>query len=89
MICDSSPIKAKYKLAIVETVHVSDDGSVRSATLRYAVVNGNRSTNIRVIRSVQRLVLILPVEEQDNPLDVNDLGTRMQVDCRSPVKAGV
>ena len=89
MICDSSPIKTKYKLAIVETVHTSDDGSVRSATVRYAVVKGEKSTNIRVTRSVQRLVLILPVEEQENFLDVNDLGTRVQVECRSPVKARV
>ena len=89
MIHESSPIKAKYKLAVVETVHTSDDGLVRSATVRYAVVNGERSTNIRVKRSIQRLVLILPVEEQDNLLEVTDLDTRVQVECRSPVKAGV
>ena len=89
MICESSPIKAKYKLAVVETVHTSDDGCVRSATVRYVVVNGERSTNIRVDRSVQRLVLILPVEEQDNVLEVKDFGTHVQVEDRSPVKAGV
>ena len=81
MICESSPLKAKYRLAIVETVHTSDDGSVRSATVRYSVVNGERSTNIRVKRSVQRLVLILPVEEQDSPLEVNHLDNRVQVEC--------
>ena len=80
MICEPSPIKAKYKLAIVEAVHTSDDGSVRSATVRYTVVNGKRSTNIRVKRSVQRLVLILPVEEQDTPLKVNDFDTHVIVE---------
>ena len=53
MICESSPIKAKYKLAVVEAVHTSDDGCVRSATVRYVVVNGKRSTNIRVDRSIR------------------------------------
>jgi hypothetical protein len=80
MICETSPIKAKYKLAIVEAVHTSNDGSVRSATVRYTVVNGQRSTIIRVKRSVQRLVLILPVEEQDHPLKVNDFDTHVKVD---------
>ena len=57
--------------------------------MRYVVVNGKRSTNIRVDRNVQRLVLILPVEEQDNVLEVKDFGTHVQVEDRSPVKAGV
>ena len=89
MICDSSPIKAKYKLAIVEQVHTSDDGAVRSATVRYTNVHSERSSSVRVKRSVQRLVLILPVEEQDSPLEVNDFNSHVKVDCRSHVKAGV
>ena len=39
---------------------------------------------IRVTRSVQRLVLILPVEEQAHPLDVKDDEL-----CSRIVKAGV
>ena len=89
MICESSRLKAKYKLAIVEAVHTSDDGFVRSATVRYSLVKDDRSTSIRVKRSVQRLILILSVEEQDSPLEVNDFDTHMQVECRSLVKAGV
>ncbi len=88
MICESSPIKSKYKLAIVDQVHTSDDGAVRSATVRYANVHGDSSTSVRVKRSVQRLVLILSVEEQDSPLEVLDYDTYVKV-CRSPVKAGV
>ena len=82
-------IKAKYKLAIVEVAHTSNDGCVRSATVRYANIRGERSTLVRVKRSVQRLVLLLPVEEQENPLEVKDSDSHVDVECRSTVKVGV
>ena len=89
MICETSHIKAKYKLAIVEAIHTSSDGCVRSATLRYSNISGERCTRITVKRSVQRLVLILPVEEQEGgSFEIQDFETRAKV-CRSPVKAGV
>ena len=88
MIVDTSPIKAKYKLGVVDTVHTSDDGHVRSATVRYVLLQKNNNgedvvKNVTVKRSVQRLALILPVEEQVTRLEVtdNELG--------SVVKAGV
>ena len=85
MLCDPSPIKARYRLAIVEAVNVSKDNCVRSASVRYAKVDGDRCRRITVQRSIQRLVLIMPVEEQDGfPLEVKE-----QEVCRSPVKAGV
>ena len=77
-----------YKLAIVDAVHTSKDGCVRSATLRYSNINGERCTRITVKRSVQRLVLIFSVEEQENALEVQDFGTFDKV-IRSPAKAGV
>ena len=88
MICESSPIKSKYKLGIVDAVHVSDDGHVRSATVRYVLLQKNSKgedvvKNITVKRSIQRLALILPVEEQVTPLEVTD-----NESC-SIVKAGV
>ena len=62
---------------------------MRSATLRYSNINGERCTRITVKRSVQRLVLIFPVEEQEGgTLEVHDYETHAKV-CRSPVKAGV
>ena len=88
MICESSPIKAKYKLALVEAVHTSDDGCVRSATVRYSNIKGDHWTHIRVKRSVQRLVLIMPVEEQNQPLQVKDFDTHVEV-SHTDVKAGV
>ena len=76
MIAEASKLKAKYKLAIVDDVKVSRDNIVRSAVLRYNNVqnwnNELRARPVRVTRSVQRLVLILPIEEQSSPLDIMD-----------------
>ena len=77
MICESSKIKAKYKLAIVATADCDRDGVVRSTSLRYVNVrkdvNGDyKSTVVYVTRSVQRLILILPVEEQETRIMVKD-----------------
>ena len=88
MISESSPIKAKYKLGVVDAVHPSEDGAVRSATVRYVLLQKNNNgkdvvKNITVKRSVQRLSLILPVEEQVTPLEVTDN------ELFSSVKAGV
>ena len=74
MICEPTKIKAKYRLGIIDAVKVSNDGCVRSATIRYTSVptqDKNSARTIRVQRSVQRLCLILPVEEQS--------GTRVEV----------
>ena len=73
LICQSTSIKGKYRLAVVEEVKVSDDGCVRSVLLRYAIVNKDTKPRIvRVRRSVQRLALILPVEEQSSPVEVKE-----------------
>ena len=80
MICQTSQVKAKYKLAIVEDVHCSNDGCVRSATVKYTnIPSGGRCSYVRVKRSVQRLVLILPVEEQETPLEVKDKESFVEV----------
>ena len=84
MVCDRSPLKAKYKIGVVDEVSVSRDGSVRSATIRYAIVKNDHSRLIRISRSVQRLVLLLPIEEQHDQLEVEEDDVRSRV-----VKAGV
>ena len=79
MICESTKMKAKYRLGIVEEVKKSRDEVVRTATVKYSVVgkegvhfeNGRVST-VRVIRSVQRLILIMSVDDQKNPLRVEE-----------------
>ena len=77
MIADTSTLKMKYKLGIVEDAKVSQDGLVRSAVIRYNNItqtpdNKTRSTPVRVTRSIQRLILVLPVEEQSSRLMVKE-----------------
>ena len=89
MICEPSKIKAKYKLAIVEVAHKSKDDCVRPATLRYTNIRCESVASVLVERNVQRLVLALPVEEQDTPLTVKACDTHVEVVCCSDMKAGV
>ena len=77
MICEPTKIKAKYRLGVVDDVKTSNDGCVRSATIRYVCIQKNprgedKVQTIRVRRSVQRLSLILPVEEQSTNLEVKE-----------------
>ena len=71
LIVEATKIKGKYRLAVVDEVFTSSDGRVRSALVRYSLVNtspqGKETVKqIRVKRSVQRLSLVLPVEEQSS-----------------------
>ena len=81
MIADSSKIKGKYQLGIIVATKTSKDGLVRSATVRYYIRGdaAEKWTAKQVERSVQRLSLILPVEEQDSPLMVKDSDLSVQV----------
>ena len=91
MIADSNKIKNQYKLGIVVATNTGGDGHVRSANVRYF----SRRTNTEawrsqeVVRSVQRLVMILPVEEQTGDLVVREEGVQVQVCKQGIVKAGV
>ena len=90
MIADSGKIKSKYKLGVVVATTVSGDGLVRSATVQYFIKRGIAETwsAEQVVRSIQRLVLILSVEEQTGDLMVKDGHVHMQV-CKSIMKVGV
>ena len=77
MVHDKSEIKGKYILGRVEEVRPGDDGLVRSCQVSYTLPNAHDSVNaysggkkISVSRSVQRLTLLLPVEEQPSSLTV-------------------
>ena len=77
MIADTTKLKCKYKLGVVEDTHPSRDGCVRSVTLRYCNVTKDQrgklvATTVRVKRSVQRLVLIMPVEEMTDSVVVKE-----------------
>ena len=81
MIADMNKIKGKYKLGIVIATNVSGDGNVRSATVQYFNRRdvSEKWTPEQVVRSVQRLSLILPVEEQGGKLMVKDCHAHLQV----------
>ena len=87
VIHDRSTIKGDYKLGVVDSVDSSSDRLVRSCKVSYVIPNvkdpigtytgGKRVT---VSRSIQRLSLILPVEEQQSKLVVEDNKIRSQED---------
>jgi hypothetical protein len=88
LICEPSKLKAKYTLGVVDSVTISTDNIVRSVVVRYVLLqkNANGVLNTRIIRvsrSIQRLVLILPVEEQHTQLTVMD--DEVAVHCAAQV----
>ena len=73
LISEATSIKSKYRLGVVEVVKLSKDGNVRSATIKYVLVSdGNKVRVVRVQRSIQRLSLILPVDEQTGGVVVRE-----------------
>ena len=77
LIHEKSPVKGTYKLGLVESVKVSRDGLVRSCVVSYRIPSsqdlGNKYSGgrkVSVTRSVQRLSLLLPVEEQNVKLEI-------------------
>ena len=79
LVHDRSPIKGRYILGIVESVKMGTDGQVRSCNIGYTISNKKDAVDkysggrrISVSRSVQRLTLLLPIEEQNENLDVVD-----------------
>ena len=85
LIHESSPIKGRYTLGIVESVKISKDGLVRSCVVGYRIPSSRDSIGkysggkkVIVTRSVQRLSLLLPIEDQSGKLVVN--GDQVAVD---------
>ena len=83
MICEDSKVKSKYKMGVVENVKRSKDDVVRSATVRYCNIQHNPKghdevTTMRVERTIQRLVLIMPVEEMEAPVIVKEYEHRVK-----------
>ena len=85
LVHNSSKLRNKYKLAILTEVHVSQDGLVRSCTVGFRQSRSPtknmkyRSVWQSLQRSVQRLTLLLPVEEQEESLEVtNGVVARVQ-----------
>ena len=83
MIAESTKLKSKYRLAVVDDVKENSNGVVRSATVRYCIVEKNprgvdKVSTMRVERSVQRLVLIMPVEEMSAAVVVKEFSHYVQ-----------
>ena len=77
LVHESSTIKGKYILGIVEAVKTSRDELVRSCVVGYRIPNSkdpigkySGGRKVSVTRSVQRLTLLLPVEEQHGEVTV-------------------
>ena len=72
---ESSHIKGKYTLGIVDSVKEGEDSLVRSCKVSYVIPNSKDKASsytpgkrVVVSRSIQRMSLLLPVEEQSKPM---------------------
>ena len=66
LIQDTNAIRGQWKLGRVSEVEKSKDGYVRNCHVKYKLLNSDSSINKRfttIRRAVQRLIVILPVEE--------------------------
>ena len=77
LVHDKSPIKGKYIMGIVDSVKMGPDSRVRSCTISYMSPRNRDTGNeyrggrrIVITRSIQRLSLLLAVEEQNGQLEV-------------------
>ena len=68
MVQDSNMIRGQWKLAQICEANPGKDGKVRDVQLRYKVLDSSSSyrgcSDMKINRSVHRLVVVLPVEEQ-------------------------
>ena len=77
----SNQLKNQYKMGRIIDIHPDERGLVRSVTVKYRKKSSREKTeiisskNITIERiGIQRIVIILPLEEQDNilPLEEQD-----------------
>jgi len=94
LVHDSNKVKNKYVLAKVETVKESGNGLVRSCSVGYSNTRATKDPRkyqghwVTLHRSVQRLTLLLPVEEQDEDIVVSDNGVHSAVRMDQTDKQG-
>ena len=70
MIQDSNTVRGIWKLGVVTGILESKDGRVRNVEVRYK----NNKTEVLVRRAVQRLIVIVPAED-------NKVQEKLQKDC--------
>ena len=86
LIHDSSPFKGKYVMGVVEDVVIGKDERVRSCSVSYVVPgstgsgqNYSRGKHVIVKRSIQKLTLLLSVEEQEHAIEVEGDVVKLKV----------
>ena len=73
LVQDAKSLKGQWKLAEVDQANPAKDGKVRNVTLRYKRQDGRKlydgAKDIFINHSVHRLVVIVPIEEQQSVID--------------------
>ena len=59
MVQDSNVVRGEWKMGVIQSIMESGDGRVRNVEVAYK----NGATNVRVRRAVQRLIVIVPFED--------------------------
>ena len=72
LVSDSNTLRGTYSLGLVHATHPGKDGKVRTVTISYknykvgeSIKEYKGAKDVLVRRSVQRLVLISPIEQRD------------------------
>ena len=65
MVADQNAIRGDYRLALVSEGYPDHKGRVRQVQVSYKRSDSNKYTSVK--RDVRKLVLILPIQEQDAP----------------------
>ena len=63
MVADQNAIRGDYRLALVSEVYPDHKGRVRQVQVSYELSDSSKYTSVK--RDVRKLVLILPIQEQD------------------------
>ena len=63
LVQDSNIVRGQWKKALVVDAQISKDGKVRKATITY---RNDQGTRVEVDRPVQRLIVLVPTDENRN-----------------------
>ena len=97
LVADNNALRGEYRLARVREVHPGSDGCVRSALVEYKRFRTREAANeykgasyTSVRRSIQRLVLLVPVDSanQDNPVTIQPEAPQAEIKHNSKLTTG-
>ena len=61
MVQDANLVRGEWTLGVIDEILISKDRRVRNVVVRYK----NGTTNMKVRREVQRLIVIVPVDGEE------------------------